>query len=236
MSEQRSLLENFPIELIYLVFEYLSPHDLLYGFSNLNKQFTAMLVQQPLYLPNNRHMHFNVYLDYINSIISKHVSQIVYLHLSERYAPHAIRQFISEVPLKTLNWPALKAVTIEDVPFYILSSLLNHSSFLSNVYSLSYDIDHWQYYYFYHDYLSDFNIVIPLLNGLPELRSLNLCMNNSRLNENYTAEFSRCTTPLIIHQNLHTLTIIECSLELFDKLLNEGHLPQLHRLRAALSR
>jgi hypothetical protein len=235
MSGQRSLLENLPVELIYLVFEYLAPHDLLYAFSNLNKQFTTMLVQQPLYLPNNRHMHFNVYLDYINSIIPKHVSQIVYLHLSERYAPHAIRQFISEVPLKTLNWPALKAVTIEDVPFYILSSLLNHSSFLSNVFSLSYDIVYERYYYFYHNYLADFNVAIPLLNRLPQLRSLYLRMNNSRLKDTYTAEFSRYSSPLIIHQNLHTLTIIECSLELFDKLLNDGHLPQLHRLRAALS-
>jgi hypothetical protein len=49
-----------------------------------------MLKQQPLYLPNNRHMNFDLYCEYLSSIIPDHVSQIVYLNLSERRAPYAV--------------------------------------------------------------------------------------------------------------------------------------------------
>jgi hypothetical protein len=84
MAERRSLFEDLPVELFYLIFEYLAPHDLFFTFKNLNRRFTSILNQQPLCLPYNRYMNFDLYLKYISSIIPEHVSQIVYLNLSER--------------------------------------------------------------------------------------------------------------------------------------------------------
>jgi hypothetical protein len=69
-------------------------------------------------------MSHELYLDYLTSIVPKHASQIIYLHLSERYAPHAVDLFYRELPLDTLTWPALKAVTIEDLPLGLLGVLL----------------------------------------------------------------------------------------------------------------
>src|ERR1700734_4109266 len=125
MNEQRTLFEHLSVELFRLIFEYLAPHDLLFAFNNLNQRFTVILAQQPLYLPNNRHMNFNLYVKYITSIIPNHISQIIYLNLSERRAPHAVDLFLSVVPLEAHNWPALKAVTIEDVPCHTLELLLD---------------------------------------------------------------------------------------------------------------
>ncbi|CAF4900999.1 unnamed protein product, partial [Rotaria socialis] len=45
----------------------------------------------------------------------------------------------------------------------------------------------------------------------------------------------RYCPPMIIHQNLHTLMIHECSRELLVLMLNDGHLSQLHRLHVSLA-
>jgi hypothetical protein len=47
MAERRSLFEDLPVELIYLILEYLAPHDLFFTFKNLNRRFTSILNQQP---------------------------------------------------------------------------------------------------------------------------------------------------------------------------------------------
>ncbi|CAF1421910.1 unnamed protein product [Rotaria sp. Silwood1] len=119
MTEQRSCLEYLSAEIFYLIFTYLAPHDLLRAFKKLNKRFTTILIQQPLCLPCNRHMNLKLYLRYLTKIIPKYASQFVYLHLSERRAPHALNLFISEVPLDKSTWPKLQAVTIEDVPCHL---------------------------------------------------------------------------------------------------------------------
>jgi hypothetical protein len=106
-------------------------------------------------------MNFDLYLDYITSIIRNHVSQIVYLHLSERRAPHAVNWFLSEVPLKTLTWPTLKAVTIEDVPPDALETLLKDSPILSNVHLLSMDVGHDRYHY--SEYDECFDLTLPAI-------------------------------------------------------------------------
>jgi hypothetical protein len=179
-------------------------------------------------------MNFDLYLDYITSIIRNHVSQIVYLHLSERRAPHAVNWFLSEVPLKTLTWPTLKAVTIEDVPPDALETLLKDSPILSNVHLLSIDVCHDRYHYSEYDECFDFGIIIPVLYSLPELRSLYFRIA-PHLTSNYTSELDQHCPSMDIHYNLHTLTIVECSRELFIKLLNNGYLPRLRRLRVALA-
>jgi hypothetical protein len=234
MNEQRSLLEHLSVELLYLIFEYLAPHELLLTFQNLNQRFTAILAQQSLCLPNNRRMKFGLYIHYI-SLLPNYVSQVNYLHLSERRAPHAVNWFVSEMPLDKLTWPALKAVTIEDVPCHILESLLYDSALLSHVHSLSIDIGHRRYHHSEYNEFTDFNILIPVLNCLPELRSLYLRITTPSF-INYASKFDELCPSITIHRNLHTLKIVQCSRELLVKLLSNGHLLQLRRLRVVISR
>ncbi|CAF4986031.1 unnamed protein product [Rotaria sp. Silwood1] len=234
MTEQRSCLEYLSAEIFYLIFTYLAPHDLLRAFKKLNKRFTTILIQQPLCLPCNRHMNLKLYLRYLTKIIPKYASQFVYLHLSERRAPHALNLFISEVPLDKSTWPKLQAVTIEDVPCHLFGTLLDDNSFLSNIHSLSLDIDHDRYHHSQYEQFTDFNIVVPLLNFYPQLRSLYLRIGD-RLSQNYLSLFDQHCPRINIHQNLQILTIDECSRELFIKLLNDGYLPRLRRLSVIIS-
>ncbi|CAM4970768.1 unnamed protein product [Rotaria socialis] len=96
-----------------------------------------MFAQQPLCLPKNRQMSTHLYYHYLKKIVSKHASQIVCLHLSERNALCAVDYFLPEVPLNELTWPSL---TIEDVSHNVLEVLLYHSSLLSKIHSLSLDV------------------------------------------------------------------------------------------------
>ncbi|CAF4803890.1 unnamed protein product [Rotaria sp. Silwood1] len=232
MNEQPRLFEDLSVELFNLIFEYLTPHDLFLAFNNLNQRFTSILAQQPLFIPNNRYMNLNLYLNYLISIIPNHISQIVYLHLSERRAPHAVDLFLSTVPLEAHNWSALKAVTIEDVPFHALEALLDDNSLLSNVHFLSIDIGIDRYHHSEYN-IYDFNVVLPVLEYLSELRLLRIRMH-THMNDNYSIDFNRYCPPMVIHQNLHTLMIHECSKELLVLMLNNGHLSQLYRLHVSL--
>ena len=54
MNERRSHLQDLPVELFHHIFEYLTPHDLLNAFKNVNRRFDIMLAQQPLCSSNNR--------------------------------------------------------------------------------------------------------------------------------------------------------------------------------------
>jgi hypothetical protein len=234
MNQRYSRLEEFPLELFHIIFDYLAPHDLLHAFKNLNKRFTLMLQQQPLYLPNNRMMSFEVYHSYLTKIIPDHSSQIVHLHLSEHRAPHAVDWFVNQVPVNELDWHSLKAVTIDDVPRHLLEKLLNNSSLLSNIHSLSLDIGYERYHCSDYDEIADYAIVIPLLNHLQELRSVYLRIGSRIINSYATMSIKHCH-PMNIHQNLQTLLINECSTELLIELFDDGHLPQLRRLTITLS-
>ncbi|CAF2975513.1 unnamed protein product [Rotaria sp. Silwood2] len=233
MDKQPTLFEDLPVELFHVIFEYLAPHDLFMAFNNLNQRFTCVLTRQPLFIPNNRNMNISLYFDYLTSIIPNHLSQIVYLHLSERYAPHALDYFISTVPLEAHNWPALKAVIIEDVPFHALEILLDDNFLLSKAHFLSIDIGVHRYHHSeYNNH--DFDIILPILEYLPELRSLYIRMHGHTLS-NHSFAIDRYCPPMIIHQNLHTLMIHECSRELLVLMLNDGHLSQLCRLHVSLA-
>jgi hypothetical protein len=229
MNAQRSQLEHLPIELIRFIFEHLAPHDLLFAFKNLNRRLTAILAQQPLCLPNNRYMNRDLYFDYIHSIVPEHASQIVYLHLSERYASHAVDYFWRELPLSKLTWPALKAVTIDDVPIGMLGILLYDSGLLSNIHSLSINIAYGRFHYSQYKIAADFATIIPILVELPELRSLYVRMNPI-YNGCYLLGLEQALPQIVTHRNLHTLTIVQCSREMLAKLLDNGHLPKLCRL------
>jgi hypothetical protein len=204
MNHQYSRLEDLPLELFHFIFDYIAPHDLLHAFKNLNKRFTTMLEQQPFYLPNNRMMSFKVYHTYFN-----------------------------EVPLDELIWSSLKAVTIEDIPRHLFETI-NNSSLLTKIHSFSLDISAERYHHYEYEGLADYDIVIPLLNRLHELRSLYLRIE-FYMNNNYTAMFLKHCHPMEIHQNLQSLSIDECSTELLIELLDDGHLPQLSRLSIGFS-
>jgi hypothetical protein len=62
MNAQQSQLEHLPIEILRIIFEYLSPHDLLFAFNNLNHRLTSIVAQQSLCLPNNQYMSLDLYL------------------------------------------------------------------------------------------------------------------------------------------------------------------------------
>ena len=162
MNKRQFHFQDLPIELFRHIFEYLAPHDLLNAFERLNRQFDIMLAQQPLCLPNNRQMRIELYYHYLKKIVSKHASQIVCLHLSERSAPCTVDYFLSEVP-------SLKAVTIEDISRNVLEVLLYHCSFLSKIHSLSLDVGYHRFYCDQYDECFDFGIVIPVLHCLPQL-------------------------------------------------------------------
>jgi len=232
MNAQQSQLEHLPIEILRIIFEYLAPHDLLFAFNNLNRRLTSILAQQSLCLPNNQYMSLDLYLDYINSIVLKHASQIVYIHLSERYAPHAVDFFWREPSLIKLTWSALKAVTIDDVPLGLLGILLYDSNILSNVHSLSINVSYGCFHYSQYKEVVDFAIIIPILIELPKLHSLYVRMN-SIYNRYYLLGLEQACPRIVTHQNLHTLTMVQCSRDLLAKLLDNGHLPKLYRLRVS---
>ena len=240
MNEQRTRFEHLSVELFHLIFEYLAPHELLQAFTNLNDRFTAILAQQSLCLPNNRLMTYGLYQNYISKI-SDYASQIVYVHLSERYAPHAVDELLSEVcgDNDSFTLPALKAVTIQDVSPDTFHSLIEESSLLTNVRSLTFDTSHPHDYdcYHYPDYVHwiDIDYILPLLNNLPNLCSL-LLRISSGFHDSYIDEMKSFVPLINVHPQLHTLSINECSRHLFVELLDHGLLPKLCRLNVVFSR
>ncbi|CAF0818760.1 unnamed protein product [Adineta steineri] len=234
MNQHRTHFENLPNELFGIIFEYLAPHDLLHGFKKLNRRFQSILIQQPLSLPNNRSMSYKLYCNYLIKIIPRYISQIVYLHLSERRAPHAVQQFIDNVPLDSQFWPALKAVTIEDVPRDVFETLLADCSFLVNIQSLTLDSGFQLYHCDEYDECDDFGAVIPILNSLPKLRSLYLrIVNRPVIYVNSTP--NELASRMDIHQHLQILSIDDCSRELLVELLNNGYLPRLRQLHVSIT-
>ncbi|CAM4843973.1 unnamed protein product [Rotaria magnacalcarata] len=123
-----------------------------------------MFAQQPPCLPNNQQMSIQLYCHYLKKIVSKHASQIVYFHLSERSAPCAIDYFLSEVQLNKLTWLLLKA-------------------------SSSLDVGYHRFYCDQYDECFDFGIAIQVLNCLPQLHSLYLRLA-SNVTSNHKMIFS----------------------------------------------
>ena len=236
MNEERTQLERLSVELLHLIFEYLAPHELLQAFNNLNNRFTAILARQPLCLPNNRQMTYELYRNYISKI-SCYASQIVYVHLSERYAPHAVDELLDELCDDSFALPALKAATIQDLPPNTFLSLIEESSLLSKAQSLTFDMSLHDGCYHYSDYRHAIDIayILPLLNNLPNLCSLTL-----RILPSFSCgyiEGLNSIVPLIkTHPKLHKLSINECSRQMFVELLKHGHLPKLGRLDVVFSR
>jgi hypothetical protein len=236
MSEERTQLEDLCVELFRLIFDYLTPHELLQAFNNLNKRFTAIIDQQPLCLPNNRHMTYELYHDYVSKI-SVFASQIVYVHLSERYAPHAVDELLDEVCRDDDSFalPALKAVTIQDVPPDTFRVLVDESSLLIKAQSLTVDLSDDSYHHSDYVHSMDIDYVLPVLNNLPNLCSLSLRISPG-FSDTYIDEMKRIVPLIKPHPKLQTLSINECSRQLFVELLGHDHLPKLRHLNVVFSR
>ena len=234
MNEERTQLEDLGVELFHLIFECLAPHELLQAFNHLNSRFTAILAQQPLCLPNNRQMPCELYQNYISKI-NDYASQTVYVHLSERYAPHAVDELLSEVCDDSFTLPALKAATIEDLPPETFLTLIEKSSLLTKVQSLTVDMSEDSYHYPDYVHLIDIDCILPLLNNLPNLCSLSLRISPG-FRDNYINELKTFVPLIKTHPKLHTLSIHECSRQFFVELLDHGHLPKLRRLDVVFSR
>ncbi|CAM4841190.1 unnamed protein product [Rotaria magnacalcarata] len=97
MNKRHFHFQDLPVERFRHIFKYLARHDLVNPFERLNQQFDIMFAQQPLCLPNNQQMSIQLYCHYLKKIVSKHASQIVYFHLSERSAPCATDYFLGVV-------------------------------------------------------------------------------------------------------------------------------------------
>ncbi|UJR16999.1 hypothetical protein I4U23_003897 [Adineta vaga] len=234
MNTYRTCFVDLPDDVFHVIFAYLAPHDLLQAFKKLNHRFQSIVLHQPLSLPNNRSMNYKVYYDYLTRIIPHHVSQIVYLHLSERRAPHAVKLFLSQVSLKSRLWSALKAVTIEDVPSCVFNAFLSESSFLSKIQSLTFDLDFNRYHLNEYDDCDEYDIVIPILRSFSKLQSLCLRISCRTLIDDIPILKERFPQ-MNIHQHLQILSIKRCSNELLVQLLNHGYLPHLRRLDISLS-
>ena len=235
MNEERTQLEGLSVELFRLIFEYLAPHELFQAFSNLNNRFTAILAQQPLCLPNNRQMTYELYRSYISKI-SDYAPQIVYVHLSERHAPHAVDELLAEVCEDSFTLPALRAATIEDLPPDTFLVLVDSStSLLTEAQSLSIIMSDDCYHHSDYFQATDIDYILPVLKNLPNLCSLSLRISPNYI-DGYIDELKSIASLIKTHPKLHTLSINECSRQLFVELLGHGHLPKVRRLNVMFSR
>lgn len=234
MNQRQTHCEDLPPEIFGLIFAYLAPHDLLRAFSKLNCRLERLVEQHPLSLPNNRSMSYALYSRYLTEIVPKRLSQMAHVHLSERYGPYAVRHFMHKLPIESDSWPALRAVTIEDVPEHVFEALLIDSSFLPRVQSLTLDIGDQEDDDDAYEGCNDVFIVTAVLHFSPELRSLSLNLPHQSMIDEPTT-LNQHSFPVSIHRHLQILSIKQCSSELLIALLENGCLPQLRRLNASIS-
>ncbi|CAF4609802.1 unnamed protein product [Rotaria socialis] len=189
MNKRHFHFQDLPVERLRHVFKYLAPHDLANPFERLKQQFDIMLAQQPLCLPNNRQMSIQLYYYYLKKIVSKHASQIVYFHLSERSAPCAIDSFLPEVPLNKLTWLSLKA-------------------------SLSLDVDYHRFYCDQYDECFDFVIAIQVLNLKFSINGCSRELLTELLNNGHLPQLQNTrVTFSIAHDNIENELLLQISLK-----------------------
>jgi hypothetical protein len=179
-------------------------------------------------------MPYELYRNYISKI-GVYASQIVYVHLSERYAPQAVDQLPAEVCDDSVTLPALKSVTIEDLPPDAFLVLFDKStSLLNKAQSLSLNMSHDCYHRSDYAHATDIDYILPVLNNLTNLCSLSLRISPD-FSDTYIGEVKIIVPQIKTYEKLHTLSINECSRQLFVELLGHGHLPKLRRLNVVFS-
>ncbi|CAF3473579.1 unnamed protein product [Rotaria socialis] len=229
-----ALFEHLPVEIIRLVFEYLSPHDLLDGFEELNSRISSIIRQHPLSLPNNRRMSMDVYDDYLTYILREYSSQIVYLHLTEHRAAQAVESFLDEMDRENFLFPSLKAITIRDVPGGVYDALVDHVLEILNPSALSIHLNNKLYHFSDYAAWNDIDFLEPVLNAIPQLCSLYLRISPA-YEKSYMDDLDIACSRINTHWHLHTLSIGECSCPMLMKLLGNNRLPKLRNLHIKIS-
>jgi hypothetical protein len=226
-----TLFEQFPVELIRSIFEYLSSLDLLNAFEELNNRLSSIIRDYPLCLPNNRRMSLDVYNDYLEYVLPKYSSQIIYLYLSEHRTPEAVQSFLYKMHDQKYLFPKLKSITIRDIPLKFYRSIfVDILPSFNTLQSLTIDMNNNHYHYSDYDEWTDIDFIVPILNSLPQLCSLYLKISPT-YNATYLNNVNMISSSMSPHIHLHTLSIDECSRQLFVELLSKNCLPKLSHLR-----
>ena len=103
-----SLLESCSTELVFEVFEYLSPYDLFRSFLNLNDRFTKILYSYPLRLGCQSMSRLE--FDYVCSHLQP--KQVIALRLSDDIVPHQVQIFEEYFPLFKKQFLHLRSVAL----------------------------------------------------------------------------------------------------------------------------
>jgi hypothetical protein len=115
------LLELFPVELLHLIFDYLSASDILLGFLNINSYLNNVLLSYEQFRINFRScrkIHFDLTCTYIRP------HQIASLILSNSDdTPDQVQLFFSYFNIK--QFIHLRSITLIDIEKYVLLKLIN---------------------------------------------------------------------------------------------------------------
>jgi hypothetical protein len=210
-----TVLEDFSVELFEEIFVYLAPYDLLRAFENLNYRLSWMISGQKFGLPNNRGMSREVYSTYLTSILPIRPLQVVYLNLSERRAPNAVKWFLQMDTNLFCSFP-LRTLKIEGVSRQTFEVLLSRLHCFSHLHSVNIDIGDMRWYSKEYSNLSDVHYLLPILKTIPELRTLYLRQNPTCSS---FCVYDELKLSLPIARHLHTLSINTCSYQLVVALL-----------------
>src|ERR1700722_16760291 len=135
-----SSLESLSIELLFELFDYLSPFDLLGSFTRLNCHFDAVVHSYPLRL-DFRFITRSKF-DYICRTIQP--EQVIALVLSDERVPDQVKLFMEHFPDFKNRFIRLQSVTLIeaettliDLPISVSSlSIRNHDSFYNRDYNI----------------------------------------------------------------------------------------------------
>jgi hypothetical protein len=103
-----SFLESFSTELLYEIFEYLSPYDLFRSFINLNNRFNTIIHSYPLHL--NFQSISRLEFDYI--CYNLQPKQVISLKFSEETIPYQVTIFKQYFPFIKEQFIHLQSVTL----------------------------------------------------------------------------------------------------------------------------
>ncbi len=103
-----SSLESFSTELLFEIFEYLSPYDLFRSFINLNDLFNTIIHLYPLHL--NLESISRLEFDYI--CLHLQPKQVISLILSDENIPHQVELFKKYFPLFKQQFIHLQSLTL----------------------------------------------------------------------------------------------------------------------------
>ncbi|CAF1087782.1 unnamed protein product [Rotaria sordida] len=106
-----SSLESFSTELLFDIFEYLSPYDLFRSFINLNDRFNTIVYSYPLHL--NFRSISRLEFDYICCYLQP--KQVISITFSDETIPHQLEIFKKYFPFFKCQFIHLQSVTFIEI-------------------------------------------------------------------------------------------------------------------------